>query len=121
LPPLFPYTTLFRSVASRNLSIVYGVCTRKPACNSIPIFTPCSSANSPCSFQYGMSFSSHCHFNISEYSVGQGVTGQFGYLESSCEPGVPENVLTTGTSISDANLAVFTNVSWAFFACSLFG
>src|SRR5690606_21468949 len=52
-------------VNSRNFNNVYGECTRKPPCNSRPIFTLCSSASFPTSFQYGTSFSSHCHFNNS--------------------------------------------------------
>src|SRR5699024_11098700 len=69
----------------------------------------------------GISFSSHCHFKISLYTVGQGVTGQLGYLESSCEPGIPENVLTTGTSIISASLTVLMNVSCDFLAWAFSG
>ena len=78
--------------------------TQNPGCISKQIcFIPSFSAKAACFVQYGISFSSHCHFTISEKSVGHGHVTQFGCFASSLSPGHPENVTTRSTPSAAAS------------------
>src|SRR5271155_1469812 len=105
----------------RSFSIVSGLYTTNPGCISIAIFTPWSLAKCACLIQYGATFLSHCHARRSEYSGGQGVATQFGYLALSLSPGHPEKSITTDMPSFSARRTVFWLISRLAFATAGLG
>src|SRR5271166_1492724 len=83
--------------------------------------TPWSSAKRACSFQKGITFSSHCHFSRSRKSGGQGVGDQLGNLASSESPGQPEKSITVFTPSFSARRIVLRLVSRDFSRNAWFG